>query len=121
MRTLILKSFVLAVLAVSPLTATAQQATGKLRVEILPFSSEIELKEKVMAFTIKQGKTTTVKVRPVIRKNATFFLNFFLPELLVSIAQEGAEFGPEVSVIAKTESSVPWPAYNGPLKFQATK
>lgn len=201
MRTLILKSFVLAVLAVAPLTATAQQATGKLRVEILPFSSEIELKEKVkkqlesgglewgakdgqlvftmvnkrfinfdlphftrygtdetkelpageytvtgiglipstafspekilakgayfndkiMAFAVEEGKTTTVKVRPVIRKNATFFLNFFLPELLVSIAQEDAEFGPEVSIIAKTESSVPWPAYNGPLKFQAAK
>lgn len=204
MRASILKSFALAALVAASFAASiacAQQQTGKLRVEIQPFSSEIELKEKVkkqlesgglewganggqlvftmvnkrfinfdlphftrygtdetielpageytvtgiglipstafspekilakgayfnekvMAFTIEEGKTTTVKVRPVIRKNATFFLNYFLPELLVSIAQEGAEFGPEVSIIAKTESSVPWPAYNGPLKFQAAK
>lgn len=197
----ILKSIVLTVLVVSSFSASAQQAAGKLRVEILPFSSEIELKEKVkkqlesgglewgakdgqlvftmvnkrfinfdlpnftrygtdtsielpvgeysvtgiglipstafspekilakgayfnekvMTFNVEEGKTTTVKVRPVIRKNATFFLNYFMPELLVSIAPEGGEFGPEVSVIAKTESSVPWPAYNGPLKFQAAK
>jgi len=77
--------------------------------------------EKVMAYRVEEGKTVTVKVRPVIRKNATFFLNFYLPELLVSIAQEGEEFGQEVSVVAKTESSVDWPAYNGPLKFQANK
>ena len=204
MRASILKSFALAALVAASFAASiacAQQQTGKLRVEIQPFSSEIELKEKVkkqlesgglewgakdgqlvftmvnkrfinfdlphftrygadetielpageytvtgiglipstafspekilakgayfneqvMAFTIEEGKTTTVKVRPVIRKNATFFLNYFLPELLVSIAREGAEFGPEVSIIAKTESSVPWPAYNGPLKFQAAK
>lgn len=202
MRASILKTIVLTtVLVVSSFSASAQQATGKLRVEILPFSSEIELKEKVkkqlesgglewgakdgqlvftmvnkrfinfdlpnftrygtdtsielpageysvtgiglipstafspekilakgayfnekvMSFNIEEGKTTTVKVKPVIRKNATFFLNYFMPELLVSIAPEGGEFGPEVSVIAKTESSVPWPAYNGPLKFQVAK
>jgi hypothetical protein len=201
MRASILKTIVLTVLVVSSFSASAQQAAGKLRVEILPFSSEIELKEKVkkqlesgglewgakdgqlvftmvnkrfinfdlpnftrygtdtsielpageysvtgiglipstafspekilakgayfnekvMTFNVEEGKTTTVKVKPVIRKNATFFLNYFMPELLVSIAPEGGEFGPEVSVIAKTESSVPWPAYNGPLKFQAAK
>jgi hypothetical protein len=201
MRASLLKTIVLAVLAVSSFSASAQQAAVKLRVEILPFSSEIELKEKVkkqlesgglewgakdgqlvftmvnkrfinfdlpnftrygtdtsielpageyvvtgiglipstafspekilakgayfnekvMTFNVEEGKTTTVKVKPVIRKNATFFLNYFMPELLVSIAPEGGEFGSEVSVIAKTESSVPWPAYNGPLKFQAAK
>ncbi len=77
--------------------------------------------EKIMAYRVEEGKTVTVKIRPIIRKNATFFLNFYLPELLVSIAQEGGEYGPEVSVVAKTESSVDWPAYNGPLKFQAAK
>lgn len=204
MRALILKSFALAALAAASFaspTTCAQQQTGKLQVEILPFSSEIELKEKVrkqlesgglewgakdgqlvftmvnkrfinfdlphftrygseaamelpageysvtgiglipstafspekilakgayfnekvMSFKIEEGKTTTVKVRPVIQKNATFFLNYFLPELLVSTAPDGGEFGPEVSVVDKTESSVPWPAYNGPLKFQAAK
>lgn len=77
--------------------------------------------EKTMAFTVEEGKTVTVKVRPVIRKNATFFMNYFMPELLVSVKPDGGEFGPEISIIAKTEASVVWPAYNGPLKFQVAK
>jgi hypothetical protein len=79
------------------------------------------INEKVMTFTVEEGKTLSVKVRPIIRKNATFFMNYFMPELLVSIRPDGGEFGPEVSIIAKTETSVVWPAYNGPLKFKTAE
>jgi hypothetical protein len=77
--------------------------------------------ERVMAFTVEEGKTVTVKVRPVIRKNSIFFVKLFQPELIVSIKPDGGEFGPEISIFAETDATVAWPDYNGPLKFKAAK
>ncbi len=75
------------------------------------------INDKVMSFTLQPGKTTTISVKPIIQKNATFFINFFLPELLTSITSDGVTGSP-VSVIAKTEASLPWATYTGPLKFK---
>jgi hypothetical protein len=72
--------------------------------------------EKVMSFRIDAGKTTTITVRPVIQKSSTFFLKIFMPELLTTITTDGVA-SPEVSILAKTDASVSWPNYSGPLKF----
>ncbi len=74
------------------------------------------INEKIMSFRVEAGKTTTITIRPVIQKNATFFLNFFMPELLVTTALDEVKSA-EVSVVAKNEKSLPWASYTGPLKF----
>lgn len=74
------------------------------------------INEKVMSFRIEEGKTSTITIRPVIQKNATFFVNFFMPELLTTVAVNGVA-SPEVSVCAKNDKSLPWATYTGALKF----
>lgn len=74
--------------------------------------------ERVMTFKVEPGKTSTITMRPVIQKNATFLLNFFQPALLTTVSSEGVESA-EVSIVAKNEKSIAWPAYTGPLKFVA--
>lgn len=76
--------------------------------------------EGIMAFRIEPGQTVTLKVNPVIRKNATFFINYFMPEILVAVEQNG-QTGAETSVVAKTDASTPWAGYTGPLKFAPAK
>lgn len=74
--------------------------------------------EKVMSFRIEADKTSTIVIRPVIQKNATFFLNYFMPELLTTTTAPDGTSSSEVSIIAKSDSSLPWSTYTGPLKFQ---
>ena len=71
----------------------------------------------VFRFKLEPGKTVVIKIRPVIKKDATFFLNFFVPDLITSIDENGS-FGEEKNIIAKTDASLPWATYTGPLKFQ---
>jgi len=72
--------------------------------------------EKIMSFRIEADKTSTITIRPVIQKNATFFVNYFMPELLTKISLDGVTSS-EVSIIEKNEKSLPWATYTGPLKF----
>lgn len=74
----------------------------------------------VFRFKLEPGKTVVIKIRPVIKKDATFFLNFFVPDLITSINENGT-FGEEINIIAKTDTSLPWATYTGPLKFQVSK
>ena len=72
----------------------------------------------VLHFTIAAGKTTALEVYPAIRKHNTFFLKFFLPEILVKVVAEGAPAA-EAVINTRGDASVPWSQYDGPLKFRA--
>lgn len=72
--------------------------------------------EGVVRFHVDPGKTTTLTIQPVMKENATFFLNFYLPDLMTSVTTD-AGTTPAVSINARTDGSIPWPKYKGPLKF----
>ena len=76
--------------------------------------------EDAMSFTIEAGKTTTLSIKPVIYKDATFAVNFWMPTLMASAKTEGAtEATPETALNRRGTSSIARPQYNGPLKFVA--
>ena len=75
--------------------------------------------ENIMSLRIEADKTTKVTIRPIIQKNATFFLNVFMPELLTTITSPDGVTSSEVSIAAKNEKSLPWSSYGGDLKFKA--
>jgi hypothetical protein len=74
--------------------------------------------ENVLSFTIEPGKTTTLSINPVIYKDAAFVVNFWMPTLMAS-AQTEAGASEEKALNTRSESSVAWPQYTGPLKFVA--
>lgn len=76
------------------------------------------LNENVMSFRIEEGKTTTIAINPIIRKDMTFLIKWYMPALLTSIVTE-AGAGEEVAINLRGGASVPWRDYNGPLKFKA--
>jgi hypothetical protein len=69
----------------------------------------------VVTFRIEPGATTTLSVQPVMQKQAGALVNLFMPDLLVSPPGGGEP----VRVNVRTESSVPWATYTGPLKLPA--
>jgi hypothetical protein len=72
--------------------------------------------EDVMTFRIEDGQTTTLDVRPVIRKTGGL-IKVFMPEYLSRTTLNG-EVSPEISLNARGEKSVAWDDYNGDLKFK---
>ncbi|MEF9978870.1 MAG: hypothetical protein RR969_07495 [Thermomonas sp.] len=74
--------------------------------------------EDVMSFRIEPGQTTTLTIKPVIYKDATFAVNFWMPTLLASVAA-GTEPGAETALNKRIPTSIAWPNYSGPLKFIA--
>jgi hypothetical protein len=68
----------------------------------------------VLTFEIRAGETTTLEVLPAITKESTFFIKFFLPQLLVKVA--GSQ-DPGIVINARTDKSVAWDDYQGDLKF----
>jgi hypothetical protein len=74
--------------------------------------------EDVLSFTIEPGKTTTMSIKPVIYKDATFAVNFWMPTLMASVRND-AGAGTETALNTRGASSIAWPQYNGPLKFVA--
>ncbi|HVY63999.1 MAG TPA: hypothetical protein VHH11_04175 [Gammaproteobacteria bacterium] len=74
--------------------------------------------QDVLHFTIVAGKTTVLEADPVIKKHNTFFLKFFIPEIQVKVVADGAPAGDAV-INTRGDASVPWPQYDGPLKFRA--
>ena len=74
--------------------------------------------EDALAFRIEPGQTTTLHIKPVIYKDATFAVNFWMPTLVASANAAGTT-GPEVALNKRTATSIAWPAYHGPLKFVA--
>jgi hypothetical protein len=74
--------------------------------------------EDVLSFTIEPGETTVLEVSSVIRKENTFFLKFFIPEVSVSVVANGVGFEAQ-PINIRGDSSVAWDDYSGPLKFVA--
>lgn len=74
--------------------------------------------ENVMSFRIEPGQTTTLGIKPVIYKDATFAVNFWMPTLVASIAT-GTEPAQETALNKRIATSIAWPSYTGPLKFIA--
>jgi hypothetical protein len=72
----------------------------------------------VLSFTIAAGQTTVLDVSSVIRKENTFLLKFFVPEVSVNVIANDIEFG-AVPINVRDERSVAWDDYSGPLKFVA--
>jgi hypothetical protein len=109
-----------------PLPAGEYALTGVGFMPVTAFSTEKMLEkggyfnDNVMRFKVEPGKVTTLSIRPVIQKTNTFFLKFFQPALLTTaITDQGKS--EEVSIVAKTDKSILWPNYNGPLKFAVKK
>ena len=74
--------------------------------------------EDVVTFRIEPGKTTTLSVNPVIRRDATFAVNFWMPTLMTRVTTEAGET-PETALNTRGPASIAWPQYTGPLKFIA--
>lgn len=74
--------------------------------------------ENVMRFTIEPGKTTTLNIKPIIYKDATFAVNFWMPTLMASVKHD-AGASEEAALNQRGASSIAWPQYSGPLKFVA--
>lgn len=74
--------------------------------------------ENVMTFRVEPGQTTTLHIKPVIHKDATFAVNFWMPTLMASTdTPTGA--GAATALNERGETSITWPMYKGPLKFVA--
>ena len=76
------------------------------------------LNENVLSFTIEPGEATVLEVSSVIRKENTFLLKFFVPEVSVSVVANGVGFD-AVPINVRDDASVAWDDYSGPLKFVA--
>ena len=72
----------------------------------------------VLSFTIEPGETTVLDVTSVIRKENTFLLKFFVPEVSVNVVADGIDFG-AVPINLRGDQSIAWDDYSGPLKFVA--
>ena len=74
--------------------------------------------QDVLSFRIEPGKTTTLSINPVIKKDNAFVVDFWMPTLVASIANEAGS-GEETPLNLRGETSIAWPQYTGPLKFVA--
>lgn len=74
--------------------------------------------DNVLTFRIEPGKTTTLRINPVIKRDNAFTVNFWMPTMMASIAAESGA-GSEIALNERGEKSMAWPQYTGPLKFVA--
>lgn len=72
----------------------------------------------LLTFEVVEGKTTTLEVHPTIQSESTFLLKFFMPQLLVKVVEDGAA-RQELVINERTDKSIAWNDYHGPLKFTA--
>jgi len=73
--------------------------------------------QDVVTFRIEEGKTTTLTIRPIIQKDMTFLIKWYLPALMTSVTTESGSTE-EKAINLRGPTSIAWPAYNGPLKFK---
>ncbi|MGY3265879.1 hypothetical protein [Lysobacter sp. HA35] len=74
----------------------------------------------VVKFTIEPGKTTTLTMLPIIGRDMTFLIEWYMPALMTSVTTDAAAT-PPVAINVRGDTSIAWPAYNGALKFKAAK
>ena len=74
--------------------------------------------QDVITFRIEPGKTTTLSINPVIKKDNAFVVDFWMPTMMASI-NDGTVSSAEKALNARVDTSIAWPQYAGPLKFVA--
>jgi hypothetical protein len=75
----------------------------------------------VLKFAIMPGKTTTLEISPILvpESQSRLWAKFtmFLPALRVRVLVDGTPPGEAVVISRRTDKSVAWNDYKGPLKF----
>ena len=74
----------------------------------------------VLKFTVEPGKTTTVTMLPIIARDMTFLIEWYMPALRTTVTTDAGTTEP-VAINLRTDASIAWPAYDGALKFKASK
>ncbi len=69
----------------------------------------------IMTFAVRPEQTTRVEILPRFRKTGGFLLKVFVPHLHVKI-YEGEELVGEKVVSVRSDESIRWDEYTGPLK-----
>jgi hypothetical protein len=72
--------------------------------------------EDVLTFEIQPGKTTTLSINPVIKRDGALVVDFWMPTLMTSIVGE-AGASHEIALNMRGDHSIAWPEYSGSLKF----
>jgi len=75
----------------------------------------------VVKFTVLAGKTTTLEVSPDYVSESAWFrlskLTMYIPLLKARVLEDGAQQSEVVEINRRTDKSVAWGNYKGPLKF----
>ena len=74
--------------------------------------------ENILTFRIEEGKTTTLSINPVIKKDMTFLIEWYMPALMTTIVTDAGSSEEKV-INVRQAGSIAWPDYHGPLKFVA--
>ena len=74
--------------------------------------------EDAVVFRIEAGKTSTLHINPVIKRDNAFVVDFWMPTMMASVAAESGASG-ETALNTRGDTSIAWPQYSGPLKFIA--
>ena len=76
--------------------------------------------QDVLKFTVEPGKTTTVTMLPIIARDMTFLVEWYMPALRTTVTTDAGTTEP-VAINVRTDTSIAWPNYDGSLKFKASK
>jgi hypothetical protein len=75
----------------------------------------------VLKFTVLPGKTTTLEISPSFVSESAWFrlskLTMYIPLLKARVLEGGAQQNEAVEINRRTNKSVAWDNYKGPLKF----
>ncbi|WP_313928863.1 hypothetical protein [Pseudoxanthomonas sp.] len=74
--------------------------------------------EDMVVFRIEPGRTVTLSIDPVIRKDTIFGSTFYMPTLMAGVRDDAGQT-PPVPLNTRGPGSIAWPQYTGPLKFVA--
>jgi hypothetical protein len=74
--------------------------------------------EDVVAFRVEPGKTTTITINPVIKRDNAFVVDYWVPTLMTRVSSDSGTVE-ETALNVRGEHSIAWPKYGGPLKFVA--
>jgi hypothetical protein len=73
----------------------------------------------LLPFTIKEGETTVLETRTTIHRDRTGLAPIEYREIAVTVRERGAPTA-EAVISVRTDSSIAWPDYHGPLKPRFT-
>jgi hypothetical protein len=74
----------------------------------------------VLHFAIKEGETTVLEAQTTIRKRRAALMPIYFRDILVTVLERGAPVA-EAVINTRTDSSIAWRDYRGPLKPPRTR